>query len=61
MSTRTPRRPRLQGLKDRLAASDEDNEEVRQLQEEIADLEARIEELISFRSGRAYHTESTAE
>lgn len=52
---------RLQGLKDRLAASDEDDDEVQQLQDEIADLEARIEELTSFSSGRAYHTESTAE
>jgi len=44
---------RLQGLKDRLAATDEDPEE---LQEEIEDLEDRIEELTSFDSGRAFHT-----
>ncbi|WP_250864835.1 DUF2800 domain-containing protein [Halorientalis regularis] len=47
---------RLQGLKDRLAASDEDDEEVQQLQEEIEELEDRIEELTSFSSGTAYHT-----
>jgi hypothetical protein len=52
---------RLQGLKDRLAASDEADEEVARLQEEIADLEDRIEELTSFKSGTAYHTESAAE
>ena len=40
---------RLQGLKDRLAASeDEDAEELRQ---EIEELEARIDELTSFRTG----------
>jgi hypothetical protein len=40
---------RLQGLKDRLAASeDEDTEELRQ---EIEELEARIDELTSFRTG----------
>jgi hypothetical protein len=49
---------RLQGLKDRLAASDEDDDEVQQLQAEIAELEERIEELTSFSSGAAYHTES---
>jgi DNA repair exonuclease SbcCD ATPase subunit len=47
---------RLQGLKDRLAASDEDDEEVQQLQEEIEELEDRTEELTSFSSGTAYHT-----
>jgi hypothetical protein len=52
---------RLQGLKDRLAASDEEDEEVQQLQEEINELENRIEELTSFKSGTAYHTESAAE
>ena len=52
---------RLQGLKDRLAASDQDDDEVQQLQAEIEDLEERIEELTSFASGRTYHTESTAE
>jgi hypothetical protein len=49
---------RLQGLKDRLAASDEGNEEVQQLQAEIEELENRIEELTSFSSGTAYHTET---
>ena len=40
---------RLQGLKDRLAASeDEDAEELRQ---EIEELEARIDDLTSFRTG----------
>jgi len=52
---------RLQGLKDRLAASDEGDEEVQELQEEIEELENRIEALTSFKSGAAYHTESTAE
>lgn len=52
---------RLQGLKDRLAASDEDDEEVQELQEEVEELEDRIEELTSFKSGSAYHTESAAE
>jgi hypothetical protein len=52
---------RLQGLKDRLAASDEDDEEVEQLQKEIAELEDRIEELTSFKSGQAFHTRSGAE
>jgi hypothetical protein len=47
---------RLQGLKDRLAASDEDDDEVQQLQDEIEELEERIEELTSFSSGTAYHT-----
>jgi len=49
---------RLQGLKDRLAASDEDDEEVQQLQGEIEELEDRIEELTSFSSGTSYHTGS---
>ena len=40
---------RLQGLKDQLAAAD--NPETDQLQDEIEDLEARIEELTSFKSG----------
>ena len=52
---------RLQGLKDRLAASDEGDEEVQELQKEIEELEDRIEELTSFKSGAAYHTESAAE
>lgn len=41
--------PRLQGLKDRLAAS-EDNE-ANQLREEIEELEQRIDDLTSFRTG----------
>lgn len=44
---------RLQGLKDRLAATDEDTAE---LQREIEELEARIEELTSFDSARSLHT-----
>ena len=40
---------RLQGLKDRLAASDDD--EAEQLQDEIEDLEQRIDDLTSFRTG----------
>ena len=50
---------RLQGLKDRLAASDAPDEDVEQLQDEIAELEDRIEELTSFKSGTSYHTSST--
>ncbi|NLV12152.1 hypothetical protein GOC77_02495, partial [Haloarcula argentinensis] len=52
---------RLQGLKDRLVASDADNDEVQQLQDEIAELEDRIEELTSFDSGASYHTSSATE
>jgi hypothetical protein len=48
---------RLQGLKDRLAAAD--GEETDELQREIEELEARIEELTSFSSGQAFHTESS--
>ena len=40
---------RLQGLKDRLAASEDD--EANQLREEIEDLEQRIDDLTSFRTG----------
>ena len=40
---------RLQGLKDRLAASEDD--EANQLREEIEELEQRIDELTSFRTG----------
>lgn len=47
---------RLQGLKDRLAASDKDDEDAQQLQKKIAEPEDRIEELTSFSSGTAYHT-----
>jgi len=49
---------RLQGLKDRLAATDEDTEA---LQQEIEDLEDRIAELTSFDSGRAFHTRTGGE
>jgi hypothetical protein len=41
---------RLQGLKDRLAATD--NEDTEDLRREIEDLEQRIDELTSFNSGR---------
>lgn len=49
---------RLQGLKDRLAATDEDTEE---LQQEIEELEARIDELTSFESAASFHTKSGGE
>ena len=39
----------LQGLKDRLAASDDD--EAEQLRDEVEDLEQRIDDLTSFRTG----------
>jgi len=41
---------RLQGLKDRLATSDDP--EAKQLREEIEELEGRIEELTEFKSGQ---------
>jgi hypothetical protein len=50
---------RLQGLKDRLAAAD--GAETDDLQQEIEELEARIEELTSFESGRTFHTRSRGE
>jgi hypothetical protein len=50
---------RLQGLKDQLAASD--NDEAAELRDEIEALEARIEELTSFRTGTTFHTRSNAE
>jgi hypothetical protein len=50
---------RLQGLKDRLATSDDP--EADELREEIEELEGRIEELTEFKSGRQYHTQSGAE
>jgi hypothetical protein len=50
---------RLQGLKDQLAASDD--EEAAQLREEIEELESRIDELTSFRTGTTFHTQSEAE
>jgi hypothetical protein len=47
---------RLQGLKDRLAATESD--EAEELQAEIEELEERIEELTEFRSGQSYHNQS---
>jgi len=46
---------RLQGLKDRLAATDEDTDE---LQQEIEELEQRIDDLTSFDSASTFHTKS---
>jgi hypothetical protein len=48
---------RLQGLKDRLAAAEGD--ETDELQREIEELEARIEELTSFKTGQSFHTRSS--
>jgi hypothetical protein len=48
---------RLQGLKDRLAAAE--GEETDELQREIEELEARIEELTSFKTGQSFHTRSS--
>jgi hypothetical protein len=53
------RETRLQGLKDRLATSDDPKAE--ELREEIEELESRIEELTEFKTGREYHTQSSAE
>jgi len=53
------RETRLQGLKDRLATSDDP--EAEELREEIEELEGRIEELTEFKTGREYHTQSSAE
>lgn len=53
------RETRLQGLKDRLATSNDP--EAEELREEIEELEGRIEELTEFKTGREYHTESRAE
>jgi TPP-dependent pyruvate/acetoin dehydrogenase alpha subunit len=50
---------RLQGLKDRLAAAG--GAETDELQQEIEELEARIEELTSFESARTFHTRSRGE
>jgi hypothetical protein len=44
-----------QGLKDRLAATDEDSEE---LQQEIEELKLRIDDLSTFDSGASFHTKS---
>ena len=46
---------RLQGLKDQLAATDEDTEE---LQQEIEELEQRIEDLTSFDTGSSFQSKS---
>jgi len=46
---------RLQGLKDRLAATDEDTGE---LQQEIRELEERINDLTNFDSASSFHTKS---
>ncbi|PSQ18014.1 hypothetical protein BRD00_05930 [Halobacteriales archaeon QS_8_69_26] len=53
------RETRLQGLKDRLTTSDDP--EAEELREEIEELESRIEELTEFKTGREYHTRSSAE
>ena len=50
---------RLQGLKDQLAATD--GEESDLLRQEIANLEARIEELTEFKSGGTFHTPASGE
>lgn len=52
---------RLQGLKDRLAANDEDDEEIQQLRQEIEDLERRIDDLTSFSTGTEFRTETASE
>ncbi|GGJ03944.1 hypothetical protein GCM10008995_12230 [Halobellus salinus] len=49
---------RLQGLKDRLAATDENTED---LQEEIEALEQRIDDLTSFDSASSFHTNLSGE
>ncbi|SMP08571.1 hypothetical protein [Halobellus salinus] len=49
---------RLRGLKDQLAATDEDTQE---LQTEIEELEQRIDELTSFDSAASFHTKSENE
>jgi hypothetical protein len=49
------RETRLQGLKDRLATSDDP--EAAELRAEIEELEHRIEELTEFKTGREYHTQ----
>jgi hypothetical protein len=53
------RETRLQGLKDRLA--DTDDEEADDLRREIEDLEDRIEELTSFKSGQSFGTQPSGE
>jgi hypothetical protein len=50
---------RLQGLKDQLAAAE--GEEAAELRDEIEQLEARIDELTEFKSGREFHTQAGGE
>jgi hypothetical protein len=50
---------RLQGLKDRLAASEDT--EAEQLREEIEQLEARIEDLTEFKAGHQFNTTTGAD
>lgn len=50
---------RLQGMKDRLAVSDDP--EADELRAEIEELEDRIEELTEFKTGRKFHTQSGVE
>ena len=50
---------RLQGLKDQLAASE--GEEAAELRDEIEELEARIDELTEFKSGREFQTQAGGE
>jgi hypothetical protein len=50
---------RLQGLKDRLATSEDP--EAEELREEIEELEGRIEELTEFNSGQAFYTQPGAD
>ena len=52
---KTEKETRLQGLKDRLTATDEETEE---LQQEIEELEERINDLTSFDSASTFHTKS---
>jgi len=49
---------RLQGLKDQLAAAEGDDTD--ELRAEIESLEARIDELTSFKPGQAFHADDTA-
>ena len=50
---------RLQGPKDQLAAAE--GEEAAELRDEIDELEARIDELTEFKSGREFHTQAGGE
>ena len=50
---------RLQGLRDQLAAAEDD--EAEELREEIEELEGRIEELTEFKSGSQFHTRTGGE